>query len=115
MSDAAGSRDARVRLRAVIHGRVQGVWFRGATAEEARRHGVDGWVCNRDDGAVEVVFEGSAEAVAALAAFVRRGPPAARVESVEMRDEAPVGERGFAVRRTTDRAPKGGEPGPRSS
>ena len=103
-----------MRLRAVVRGRVQGVWFRGATADEARRRGVDGWVCNRDDGAVEAVFEGSAESVAALAAFVRRGPPAARVESVDLRDEAPRGERGFAVRPAPDRAPKG-EPGLRNS
>jgi acylphosphatase len=100
MSEGAGSGESRVRLRAVIRGRVQGVWFRGATAEEARRRGVDGWVRNRSDGAVEAVFEGAPESVAALAGFVRRGPPSARVESVELRDEVPLGERGFAVRRS---------------
>jgi acylphosphatase len=102
MSEDADPGDARVRVRAVIRGRVQGVWFRGATAEQARRAGVDGWVCNRRDGAVEAVFEGPAESVAALAAFVRRGPPAARVESVDLCDEAPCGESGFRVRHGPD-------------
>ena len=100
MSDAGGSGSARVRVRARIRGRVQGVWFRGATAEEARRRGVDGWVRNCPDGAVEAVFEGLPESVAALVAFVRRGPPAARVEHVELGAEAPVGEQGFAIRHT---------------
>lgn len=88
-----------MRVRVRIRGRVQGVWFRGATQEQARRHGVDGWVRNCDDGAVEAVFEGAAQAVAALLAFARRGPPAARVESVEELPETPSGERGFDVRR----------------
>src|SRR5262245_34854451 len=99
MSEAAG---ARVRLRALVHGRVQGVWFRGATEEQAIRRGVDGWVRNRSDGCVEAVFEGPAEDVAALVEFVRRGPPAARVERVDTREEPPQGERGFRVRRTGD-------------
>jgi acylphosphatase len=92
----------RVRRRAVIRGRVQGVWFRGATEEQARRRGVDGWVRNRPDGSVEAVFEGAPDAVAALVEFVRRGPPAARVERVEELEEPPEGERGFAVRRSRD-------------
>jgi acylphosphatase len=100
MSDAGAPGGARVRLRVVIHGRVQGVYFRGATEQAARRHGVDGWVRNRPDGAVEAVFEGIPEAVAALAAFAREGPPAAQVERVEETHETPRGERGFAVRRT---------------
>ena len=95
MSDAKAS---RVRVRARIRGRVQGVWFRGATAEEARRQGVDGWVRNCADGAVEAVFEGRPESVDAVVAFVRRGPPAARVESVELGKEAPAGETGFSIR-----------------
>jgi acylphosphatase len=94
----------RVRRRAVIYGRVQGVWFRGATEEQARSRGVDGWVRNRPDGSVEAVFEGPPDAVAALLAFVRRGPPAARVERVDEQEEAPQGERGFAMRRTGDGA-----------
>jgi acylphosphatase len=92
----------RVRRRAVVHGRVQGVWFRGATQEQAQRRGVDGWVRNRPDGSVEAVFEGAPDDVAALVAFVRRGPPAARVERVDELEEAPRGERGFSVRRSGD-------------
>jgi len=86
MSDAKAS---RVRVRARIRGRVQGVWFRGATAEEARRQGVDGWVRNCADGAVEAVFEGRPESVDAVVAFV---------ESVELGEEAPAGETGFSIR-----------------
>jgi len=89
MSDASNERPVRVRVRARIHGRVQGVWFRGATQEQARRHGVTGWVRNRPDGAVEVLFEGTPDAVALLMAFVRRGPPAAQVARVEALDEDP--------------------------
>jgi acylphosphatase len=90
----------RVRRRAVIHGRVQGVWFRGATQQVAERRGVDGWVRNRTDGSVEAVFEGAPDDVAALLEFVRRGPPAARVERVEEQAEPPRGERGFEIRRS---------------
>lgn len=88
------------RRRVVIRGRVQGVWFRGATESEARRHGVRGWVRNRSDGSVEAVFEGSAAAVQALLAFVQEGPRHARVDSVELHEEAPVGEAGFEIRGT---------------
>ena len=98
MSDASGAAPPRVRVRARIHGRVQGVWFRGATVEEARRQGVDGWVRNSPDGYVEAVFEGPPASVAAMVAFVRRGPPAARVERVDLGEEAPTGEQGFAIR-----------------
>jgi len=99
MSDAPADRR---RVRVLIRGRVQGVWFRGATQEQARRCGVDGWVANRADGAVEAVFEGAPDAVAALLAFARRGPPAARVTEVEEVGESPQGERGFAIRRGRD-------------
>ncbi len=98
MSEGRAAPPARVRARVVIHGRVQGVWFRGATPEQARRHGVAGWVRNRSDGAVEAVFEGAPEAVAALVIFVQRGPIAARVVRVEEMNEDPRGEQGFAVR-----------------
>ena len=89
MSEGRSERPARVRVRARIHGRVQGVWFRAATQEQARRHGVSGWVRNRPDGAVEALFEGTPEAVALLVAFVRRGPPAAQVARVEELEEDP--------------------------
>jgi len=88
-----------VRRRVVVHGRVQGVWFRGATAERAREIGVAGWVRNRADGTVEAVIEGAPGAVETLVRFVHRGPPAARVERVECHDEGPPeGLLGFRVR-----------------
>jgi len=80
-----------------VSGRVQGVWFRGATRDEARRRGADGWVRNCRDGSVEAIFEGAPDAVDALVAWCRRGPPAARVESVELHEETPEGLRGFHI------------------
>jgi len=91
--------DAPIRVRARVIGRVQGVFFRGATEAEARRAGVAGWVRNCADGSVEAIFEGRREAVEALLAFVGQGPPGARVERVERTDETPRGERGFRLRR----------------
>jgi acylphosphatase len=87
-----------IRRRVVVHGRVQGVWFRGATERQARALGVAGWVRNRPDGTVEAVFEGSDGAVSRAIAYCRQGPPGARVERVEVADEPPEGLRGFDVR-----------------
>ena len=88
-----------VRAHLVIRGRVQGVWYRGSMENEAERLGVAGWVRNRPDGAVEAEVEGEREAVEALIAWARHGPPAARVTDVEVRWTEPRGERGrFVVR-----------------
>jgi acylphosphatase len=87
-----------LRRRVIVRGRVQGVWFRGATQAEARAAGVAGWVRNRPDGSVEAVFEGPAAEVARLLAFCRRGPSAARVDGVEEFEESPEGLTGFAIR-----------------
>jgi acylphosphatase len=87
----------RVRRRVRVHGRVQGVWFRGATQARARALGLAGWVRNRPDGSVEAVFEGGRDGVEAALAFCRTGPPAARVEGVEVVEEPPEGLRGFDV------------------
>ena len=87
----------RVRRRARVTGRVQGVWFRGATREEALRHAVAGWVCNHRDGSVEAVFEGPAEAVERLIAFCQRGPAGARVTQVTVAEEPLRGLEGFAI------------------
>jgi len=87
-----------LRRRLIVHGRVQGVWFRGATERQARALGVAGWVRNRPDGTVEAVFEGPADAVGRATAYCRQGPPGARVERVESFDETPEGLRGFDVR-----------------
>ncbi len=80
-----------VRRRVVVRGNVQGVFFRDSARRKAEGRGVAGWVTNRPDGAVEAVFEGDAEAVAALVEFCRRGPRGADVESV---DETQRGARG---------------------
>ena len=86
-----------VRRRVVVHGSVQGVFFRDTARERARAHGVAGWVRNRPDGAVEAVFEGSPEAVERLVRFCEIGPPGARVERVEVIEEEPEGLSGFGV------------------
>lgn len=65
-----------------INGRVQGVGYRAWTASEAERRGLRGWVRNRRDGSVEAVFAGSREAVDAMIAACRIGPPSARVSAV---------------------------------
>lgn len=70
--------------RARIYGRVQGVFFRNWTADRARALGVTGWVRNRLDGSVELVAYGDDQPVQALLAACRTGPPAARVERVEV-------------------------------
>jgi len=87
-----------IRVRAVVSGRVQGVWFRQSTAEAMAGTGVAGWVRNLDDGRVEAVFEGSPDDVAVALAYVSLGPQRARVDSVEQFREAPDGLVGFVIR-----------------
>jgi acylphosphatase len=87
-----------IRRRLVVHGKVQGVFFRDSTREAARKEGVAGWATNRADGSVEVVLEGSRDAVDSVAGYVRRGPSSAQVESVEAREETPEGLTGFQIR-----------------
>ena len=86
------------RKRVVVHGDVQGVFFRDSTRTEARDAHVSGWVSNRSDGAVEAVFEGEDDAVERLVAFCREGPSGAVVERVEETAEEPEGATGFEVR-----------------
>jgi acylphosphatase len=88
---------SRVRKRVVVHGRVQGVFFRDATRRMALDRGVSGSVRNREDGAVEAVFEGEPDAVQALVEFAEHGPRGAAVERVEVSDEEPQGEDTFGV------------------
>jgi acylphosphatase len=75
-----------IARRLVIAGRVQGVGFRYAFADEARIHGLGGWVRNRRDGRVEALVSGPAPAVEAVTAWARVGPPAARVASVDVEE-----------------------------
>ena len=87
-----------VRRHVVITGRVQGVFFRDSVREQAEAHGVAGWARNRNDGAVEAVFEGSPEDVDRLIDFCRTGPPRADVDDVEISEEEPEGLSGFSIR-----------------
>ena len=87
-----------MRRHVVVHGRVQGVWFRGSTQAEALRQGVDGWVRNRRDGSVEVVFEGDQEAVERMMAWCRSGPRFARVDAVDVEEEPAESLQGFEIR-----------------
>jgi acylphosphatase len=87
------------RIRAIVHGDVQGVGFRAATAEQARRASVAGSVRNLRDGSVEVEAEGTPEAVDGLIRWLRRGPSLARVTAVEIDDSLPpAGLEGFSIR-----------------
>lgn len=90
----------RVRRRVIVRGRVQGVWFRESTRQEAEQAGVAGWVRNLPDGTVEAAFEGDPAAVERVLAFCRVGPSAAEVTGVEVRDEPVVDEVAFEVRAT---------------
>ena len=82
----------------VVHGTVQGVFFRDSTRRKAVSAGVSGWVSNRPDGTVEAVFEGDPAAVASMVEWARRGPNGARVDRVEELEEPPEGSTGFEVR-----------------
>jgi len=83
----------------LVSGRVQGVFFRSETQDEASRRNVSGWVRNMPDGRVEAVFEGESDDVERLIEFCRRGPPGAKVKEVQVRWERYTGEfRGFKVR-----------------
>lgn len=83
-------------IRLLISGRVQGVGFRDALQREAERLGLSGWVRNRGAGEVEALAQGREAAVAALAAWARRGPPAAHVKRVECGPPAPEHARDYA-------------------
>jgi acylphosphatase len=87
-----------IRRRVIVHGHVQGVFFRDSTRRLAEREGVTGWVGNRADGAVEAVFEGEPAAVERLVDFARQGPRGAQVDRVDVAEEEPEGLRGFSVR-----------------
>jgi acylphosphatase len=87
-----------IRRRVIARGRVQGVFFRDSVRREAEAAGVAGSVTNRDDGAVEAVFEGEPDGVERMLEFVRSGPGHAEVEDVEVSEEEPEGLSGFQVR-----------------
>jgi acylphosphatase len=86
--------------RLVVHGHVQGVWYRGWTVDQAGALGLDGWVRNRRDGSVEILASGPDAAVAALIRRCHEGPAAARVERVEALETEEAPSPGFAQRPT---------------
>ena len=99
LSKKESVRFLKVRAHVYVNGRVQGVFFRSETQDEAMRHGLTGWVRNLADGRVEAVFEGEKELVEKLIDFCRRGLLGARVTNVEVVWESYAGEfRGFRVR-----------------
>lgn len=81
-----------LRAHVIVHGLVQGVWFRASARDEAVRIGVGGWVRNLPDGAVEAVFEGEKKKVEELVGWCHRGPSGARVSKVDITWESYRGE-----------------------
>ena len=87
-----------IARRVVVHGRVQGVFFRDSCRRAAESRGVSGWAQNNDDGTVEAWFEGEADAVESMVSWSRSGPSRAEVERVEVHEVEPEGLSRFDVR-----------------
>ncbi len=87
----------RIARQAVASGRVQGVYYRASTQQEARRLAVAGWVRNRPDGKVEARLEGAPDAVEALLSLMRRGPEGARVTDLAVTEVIPRDDTDFVV------------------
>jgi acylphosphatase len=90
----------RVAKRLLVHGRVQGVWYRESMRQEAQRLGIAGWVRNRLDGTVEAVVEGDDIAVQAITDWARHGPRDADVHGVDVAEEGVTGATTFEKRST---------------
>lgn len=86
----------RAVVRVRIYGHVQGVWYRGWTLDAAKARGLSGWVRNRKDGTVEAVFAGPPATIDSMIEACHRGPPLARVRSVERADVEDEGWTGFS-------------------
>jgi acylphosphatase len=87
-----------VARRAVVHGRVQGVFFRDTVRRAAQQRGVSGWAANRPDGTVEVWLEGEQDAVDSMLRVLHDGPPHADVERVDVDEVEPQGLGHFEIR-----------------
>jgi acylphosphatase len=87
-----------VRANILVSGRVQGVFYRSSAMQEAQRLGIQGFIQNLPDGAVEAVVEGAEDAVEQFVVWCRSGPPSAQVEGVRVRFSPPRGEfRTFSI------------------
>jgi acylphosphatase len=96
---ATESKKIMKRIHVIISGRVQGVFFRGATQRAAMDFNLTSWVRNTADGRVEAVFEGEDKNVDKMIAWCHIGPPHARVENVTIKEEPYIGEfRDFSIR-----------------
>lgn len=78
-----------IRARLVIHGRVQGVFYRASCRAEAQARGLVGWVRNRPDGTVEALLQGPEEKVQDMIRWCYAGPPGARVSKIDVTHESP--------------------------
>ena len=90
---------SRICLHGYVSGKVQGVYYRQSTQEQADRLELDGWVRNLADGRVEVLLEGEEDAVRELAGWLEQGPAEAKVTGVELQEQPLQGITGFIVRR----------------
>ena len=98
-SPAASVDHTRRAIRCVVAGRVQGVYYRAAAAERAATLELHGWVRNLPDGRVEAVAAGPIEALTEFAAWLWQGPPAARVDSVQVEEWSEAVPDGFSMQR----------------
>ncbi|MEQ9490955.1 MAG: acylphosphatase [Alphaproteobacteria bacterium] len=89
---------ARTAIHCIIHGKVQGVWYRAWTQQTAASKSLDGWVRNLPDGTVEAVFAGEETAVADMLEACRKGPPLSRVTGIDQEPAEDPGTAGFEVR-----------------
>lgn len=96
MSEVRDQRPIRVRI--IVSGRVQGVFFRAGARDEATRLGIVGWARNEPDGTVLIEAEGTRQAVDRFIEWCGAGPPEARVDHVDVSPISPLGERGFVTR-----------------
>lgn len=90
--------EGSVRAHVFVEGRVQGVFFRWETRDNAKSRGISGWVRNLADGRVEAVFEGSRDNVEAMIGWAKQGPQMAKVSEIDVSWESPEGLNGFEVR-----------------
>jgi acylphosphatase len=80
------------RAHVIVEGRVQGVFFRAYTSDEAKKLGLTGWVRNRPEGTVEALIEGNAAPVETMLRWFHQGSPGSRVTAVHVTEETPVGD-----------------------